>query len=71
MYLFFNVKINHRLFSKFKNQANEASDIEDEISPRLKEQVNRHNFTDFCVKNIDNAEHGRKEVQIAEQGIID
>ncbi|RNA41937.1 adenosylhomocysteinase 3 isoform X1, partial [Brachionus plicatilis] len=47
--------------------SNEASDIEDEISPRLKEQVNKKNFTDFCVRNIDDAEHGRKEIQIAEQ----
>ena len=32
--------------------------------------MNKHNFTDFCVKNIDLAEHGRKEIEIAEQGNI-
>jgi len=33
--------------------------------------VNKNNFTDFCVKNIELAEIGRKEIQIAEQGIKD
>ena len=41
--------------------------MEEEISPRQKEQVNKNNFTDFCIKHIDNAELGRKEIQIAEQ----
>ena len=41
--------------------------MEDDISPRDKEQVNKNSFTDFCVKNIDHAELGRKEIQIAEQ----
>lgn len=30
--------------------------------------MNKNNFTDFCVKNIENADLGRKEIQIAEQG---
>lgn len=42
--------------------------MEDDISPREKEQINKNNFTDFCVKNIDVAEIGRKEIHIAEQG---
>jgi hypothetical protein len=49
--------------------ANDGSEMEDEISPRQKEQVNRSNFTDFCVKNIDSWELGRKEIEIAEQGL--
>ena len=49
--------------------ANEGSDIDDDISPREKEQINKNNFTDFCVKNIDLADIGRKEIQIAEQGM--
>ena len=49
--------------------ANDGSDIDDDISPRNKEQVNKNNFTDFCVKNIENADLGRKEIQIAEQGM--
>lgn len=47
--------------------SNDGSDIEDDISPRNKEQINRNNFTDFCVKNINYAELGRKEIQIAEE----
>lgn len=42
--------------------------MDDDISPREKEQINKNNFTDFCVKNIDLADIGRKEIQIAEQG---
>ena len=42
--------------------------MDDDISPREKEQINKSNFTDFCVKNIDLSEIGRKEIQIAEQG---
>ena len=47
--------------------SNEGSDMEDDISPRQKEQVNKNNFTDFCVKNIEIWEIGRKEIDIAEQ----
>jgi adenosylhomocysteinase len=47
--------------------SNEGSEMDDEISPRQKEQVNKNDFTDFCIKTIDSAELGRKEIQIAEQ----
>lgn len=47
--------------------SNEGSEIEEEISPRSKEQVNKNNFSDFCVRNIEHAELGRKEILIAEQ----
>ena len=60
--------LTYYIFFIFKLKANDESDIEDDISPRNKEQVNKNNFTDFCVKNIENAELGRKEIQIAEQG---
>jgi adenosylhomocysteinase len=49
---------------------NEDLEEEDEISPRLKEQVNKNNFTDFCVKSLNNADIGRKEIQIAEQEMV-
>lgn len=32
-------------------------------------QRNSKGSTDFCVKNIDNAAFGRREIEIAEQGI--
>lgn len=41
---------------------------DDETSPRDKAQVNSHGSTDFCVKNIKQAEFGRREIEIAEQG---
>ena len=50
-------------------QANSSSEGEDEVSPRFKEQINKVGFTDFCVKHIHHAEIGRKEIQIAEQGM--
>lgn len=41
---------------------------DDETSPRDKTQVNSKGSTDFCVKNIKQAEFGRREIEIAEQG---
>uniref|UniRef100_A0A3Q1FAK3 S-adenosylhomocysteine hydrolase-like protein 1 n=1 Tax=Acanthochromis polyacanthus TaxID=80966 RepID=A0A3Q1FAK3_9TELE len=40
---------------------------EDEMSPRQKDQKTSKGLTDFCVKNIKQAEFGRKEIEIAEQ----
>lgn len=55
------------LISLFGQIANDGSEAEDDISPRNKEQINKHNFTDFCVKNINQAKFGRREIQIAEE----
>lgn len=41
---------------------------DDETSPREKSQVNSKGSSDFCVKNIKQAEFGRREIEIAEQG---
>ncbi|XP_060584911.1 putative adenosylhomocysteinase 3 [Ruditapes philippinarum] len=46
-----------------------SSDEEDEINPREKQQKNSKGSTDFCVKNIDHAAFGRREIEIAEQGL--
>lgn len=43
---------------------------DDETSPRDKAQVNTHGSSDFCVKNIKQAEFGRREIEIAEQGTV-
>uniref|UniRef100_A0A8C1QMC7 Adenosylhomocysteinase-like 1 n=1 Tax=Cyprinus carpio TaxID=7962 RepID=A0A8C1QMC7_CYPCA len=40
---------------------------DDETSPREKTQVNSKGSSDFCVKNIKQAEFGRREIEIAEQ----
>lgn len=41
---------------------------EDELSPQNKEQKNSKGFSDFCIKNIKQADFGRKEIEIAQQG---
>lgn len=41
---------------------------DDETSPREKSQLNSKGSSDFCVKNIKQAEFGRREIEIAEQG---
>ncbi|NXH41275.1 SAHH3 Adenosylhomocysteinase, partial [Dicaeum eximium] len=41
---------------------------DDETSPRDKQQKNSKGSGDFCVKNIKQAEFGRREIEIAEQG---
>lgn len=41
---------------------------DDETSPREKTQLNSKGSSDFCVKNIKQAEFGRREIEIAEQG---
>lgn len=41
---------------------------DDETSPRDKQQKNSKGNGDFCIKNIKQAEFGRREIEIAEQG---
>jgi len=50
--------------------ANEEFVSEEDISPRQKEQLNKNNFSDFCVRSLSNASLGRKEIQIAESEMI-
>jgi adenosylhomocysteinase len=38
------------------------------MSPREKEQQTSKGMADFCVRNINQAAYGRKEIDIAEQG---
>uniref|UniRef100_A0AAR2INP4 adenosylhomocysteinase n=1 Tax=Pygocentrus nattereri TaxID=42514 RepID=A0AAR2INP4_PYGNA len=40
--------------------------LEDEVSPRNKEQKNSDGSKDFCIKNIHQAAFGRREIEIAE-----
>jgi len=44
-----------------------SSDEDEEVNPRDKPQKNSKGFTDFCVKNIEHAAFGRREIEIAEQ----
>lgn len=41
---------------------------EDESSPRDKLQKTSKGLSDFCIKNIKQAEFGRREIEIAQQG---
>ena len=45
-----------------------SSSDEDDISPREKSQTAGDGFTDFCIKNVQQAAFGRREIEIAEQG---
>lgn len=45
-----------------------SSSDEEEISPREKAQQTSKGLLDFCVRNINQAAYGRKEIDIAEQG---
>ncbi|XP_032790878.1 adenosylhomocysteinase-like 1 isoform X1 [Daphnia magna] len=44
-----------------------SSSDEEEISPREKQQQTSKGMADFCVRNINQAAYGRKEIDIAEQ----
>lgn len=46
-----------------------SSSDDDEVSPREKIHINSKGFSDFCVKNIEQHLAGRREIEIAEQGI--
>ena len=45
-----------------------SSSDDDDISPREKFQKNTKEFSDFCVRNINQHGFGRREIEIAEQG---
>ncbi|XP_047737364.1 adenosylhomocysteinase-like 1 isoform X5 [Hyalella azteca] len=53
-------------YSTYSSYTGSSSD-EDEVSPREKTQTTAAGFTDFCVKNLRQAEFGRREIDIAEQ----
>ncbi|XP_037396701.1 adenosylhomocysteinase like 2a isoform X5 [Pygocentrus nattereri] len=46
-----------------------SESLEDEVSPRNKEQKNSDGSKDFCIKNIHQAAFGRREIEIAELGV--
>ncbi|KAF1390580.1 hypothetical protein EPR50_G00077430 [Perca flavescens] len=51
----------------YSSAASYTDSSDDETSPRDKAQVNTNGSSDFCVKNIKQAEFGRREIEIAEQ----
>ncbi|KAL5014510.1 hypothetical protein ScPMuIL_008780 [Solemya velum] len=44
-----------------------SSTDEEDVNPREKNQKNSKGSSDFCVKNIENAAFGRREIEIAQQ----
>lgn len=57
-----------RVFYSVLSAASYTDSSDDETSPRDKQQKNSKGSSDFCVKNIKQAEFGRREIEIAEQG---
>uniref|UniRef100_A0A8C7A263 Adenosylhomocysteinase like 2 n=1 Tax=Nothoprocta perdicaria TaxID=30464 RepID=A0A8C7A263_NOTPE len=51
----------------WRPSASYTDSSDDETSPRDKQQKNSKGSSDFCVKNIKQAEFGRREIEIAEQ----
>uniref|UniRef100_A0A8C7H7D1 Adenosylhomocysteinase like 1 n=1 Tax=Oncorhynchus kisutch TaxID=8019 RepID=A0A8C7H7D1_ONCKI len=51
----------------YSSAASYTDSSDDETSPRDKTQLNSKGTSDFCVKNIKQAEFGRREIEIAEQ----
>ena len=45
-----------------------SSSDEDDVSPRDKSQTAADGFSDFCIRNVQQADFGRREIEIAEQG---
>lgn len=60
---FFPLKVFYSVFPA----ASYTDSSDDETSPRDKQQKNSKGNSDFCVKNIKQAEFGRREIEIAEQ----
>ncbi|XP_063073575.1 adenosylhomocysteinase like 2b isoform X2 [Engraulis encrasicolus] len=51
----------------YSSAASYTDSSDDETSPRDKQQKNSKGSADFCIKNIKQAEFGRREIEIAEQ----
>ncbi|XP_071993504.1 S-adenosylhomocysteine hydrolase-like protein 1 isoform X5 [Engystomops pustulosus] len=51
----------------YSSVASYTDSSDDEMSPRDKQQTTTKGSSDFCVKNIKQAEFGRREIEIAEQ----
>ncbi|XP_072306166.1 S-adenosylhomocysteine hydrolase-like protein 1 isoform X1 [Eucyclogobius newberryi] len=51
----------------YSSAASYTDSSDDETTPREKPQTNSRGSNDFCVKNIKQAEFGRREIEIAEQ----
>uniref|UniRef100_A0A3P8YIW9 S-adenosyl-L-homocysteine hydrolase NAD binding domain-containing protein n=1 Tax=Esox lucius TaxID=8010 RepID=A0A3P8YIW9_ESOLU len=51
----------------YSSAASYSDSSDDETSPRDKVQTNSTGSSDFCVKNVKQAEFGRREIEIAEQ----
>ncbi|XP_036420046.1 S-adenosylhomocysteine hydrolase-like protein 1 isoform X4 [Colossoma macropomum] len=53
----------------YSSAASYTDSSDDDESPRDRVQLNSGGSSDFCVKNIKQADFGRREIEIAEQGM--
>lgn len=65
---FFNLKKKNIFLFFLILAASYTDSSDDETSPRDKQQKNSKGNADFCIKNIKQADFGRREIEIAEQG---
>ncbi|KAE8623537.1 hypothetical protein XENTR_v10005645 [Xenopus tropicalis] len=59
-----------RSISQSSTDSYSSDSSDDETSPRDKQQITSKGSADFCVKNIKQADFGRREIEIAEQEMM-
>uniref|UniRef100_A0A4W5KA44 S-adenosyl-L-homocysteine hydrolase NAD binding domain-containing protein n=1 Tax=Hucho hucho TaxID=62062 RepID=A0A4W5KA44_9TELE len=60
--------LSHSSTDSYSSAASYTDSSEDEMSPRDRQQRSSKGHQDFCIKNIKQADFGRREIEIAEQG---
>ncbi|XP_051739418.1 adenosylhomocysteinase like 2a isoform X2 [Ctenopharyngodon idella] len=58
--------ISHSSTDSNSSGGSDAENLEDDVFPRDREQINSKGNRDFCVKNIKLADYGRREIELAE-----
>ncbi|XP_041693896.1 S-adenosylhomocysteine hydrolase-like protein 1 isoform X4 [Coregonus clupeaformis] len=59
--------LSHSSTDSYSSAASNTDSSEDEMSPRDRQQRSSKGHQDFCIKNIKQADFGRREIEIAEQ----
>ncbi|XP_070969661.1 putative adenosylhomocysteinase 3 isoform X2 [Oncorhynchus clarkii lewisi] len=61
------LSLSHSSTDSYSSAASYTDSSEDEMSPRDRQQRSSKGHQDFCIKNIKQADFGRREIEIAEQ----
>ena len=61
--------IHFSLFAAVYTDTSSEDEETSTINPREKQQRTSEGFADFCVKDVNESSFGRKEIEIAEQGM--